>query len=82
MYQNPYHMNNMNNMSNYNPQLKQTVLSTVEPFVQYGLKEAKMTSYPHVLRELAAISYLMGMGYNPNTAYRTVESWEINEVYY
>lgn len=69
LYQNPY-------------QLKQNVLSSVEPFVQYGLKEAKATSYQHVLREVAAIAYLMGAGVDPNTAYRIVESWEINEYFY
>ncbi|WP_243735174.1 hypothetical protein [Paenibacillus turpanensis] len=62
-------------------QLKQNVLSAVEPFVQYGLREAKVTSVQHAFREVAAIAYLMGAGVNPNTAYRIVESWEINEVF-
>lgn len=74
---NPYH---------YNPypphQMKHTVLSTVEPFVHYGLYEAQYTSYVHALREVAAITYLMGMGYSPAVAHQIVESWEINEVFY
>lgn len=58
------------------------VLNSIEPFVQYGLKEAQYTSYPHALREVAAITYLMGMGYEPMTARQIVESWEVNEMFY
>lgn len=77
---NPYHLNQN---PHHNPHhLKHTVLSAVEPFVQYGLKEAQYTSYPHALREVAAITYLMGMGYQPMTAHQIVESWEINETFY
>ncbi|WHY03065.1 hypothetical protein [Neobacillus sp. DY30] len=77
---NPYHFNQP---QQYNPNLnKHTVLRTVEPFVQYGLHEAKHTSFAHALREVAAITYLMGMGYDPKMAHRIVESWEINEVFY
>lgn len=66
----------------YHPhQLKQMVLSNIEPFVQYGIKEASVTSYPHALREVAAITYLMGSGYDARTAHSIVESWEINEVF-
>ena len=68
-YPNPHH-------------LKHTVLSTVEPVVQYGLQEAKVTSYPHALREATAIAYLMGLGYDPMMARNIVESWEINEAFY
>ncbi|WP_240627232.1 hypothetical protein [Thermoflavimicrobium daqui] len=59
--------------------LKYPVLRTVEPFVQYGLREAKYTSFEHALREVAAITYLMGRGYNPRDAHQIVESWEVNE---
>lgn len=62
-------------------QLKQQVLSTVEPFVQYGLQEAHHTSYVHAMREIAAISYLIGRGYDPGVAYQIVESWEQNEMF-
>lgn len=73
MYQHPHH--------SHHP-LKHMVLSAVEPIAQYGLKEAHHTSYIHALREVAAITYLMGMGYNPVTARQIVESWEINETFY
>lgn len=62
--------------------LKHTVLQSVEPFVQYGLKEAQVTSYLHAMREVSAITYLIGLGYEPRDAYRIVESWEINESFY
>ncbi|MFS0822155.1 hypothetical protein [Bacillus sp. 1P02SD] len=65
-----------------NPQqIKFMILNTVEPIVQYGLKEAQYTSYNHALREVAAISYLMGMGYQPMLARQIVESWELNETF-
>ncbi|MFC7442965.1 hypothetical protein [Laceyella putida] len=51
----------------------------MEPFVQYGLREARYTSFEHALREVAAITYLMGRGYDPGTAHQIVESWEVNE---
>ncbi|OEH94010.1 hypothetical protein BFG57_10210 [Bacillus solimangrovi] len=72
----PYQMNQ------HHYQLKQTVLSAVEPWVQYGLHEAKKTSYIHALREVAAIAYLIGMGCHPSVAHNIVESWEVNEMFY
>ncbi|MFC3886161.1 hypothetical protein ACFOU2_22810 [Bacillus songklensis] len=63
------------------PHLKPQVLNTINPFVKYGLKEAKATSYKHALQEVAAMAYLMGKGMDPYTAYLTVESWEINEMF-
>ncbi|WP_045515788.1 hypothetical protein [Neobacillus niacini] len=77
---NPYHFNQN---QHYNPyHYKHTVLKKVEPLVHYGLHEAKHTSFTHALREVAAIAYLMGMGYEPNIAHKIVESWEINEAFY
>ncbi|RYM02818.1 hypothetical protein EWH99_10820 [Sporolactobacillus sp. THM7-7] len=71
-HRNPYH----------NPHhLKYRVLKTVDPIVRYGLKEAKFTSYPHALQQVAAITYLMGKGYNPWTARQIVESWEVDEAF-
>ncbi|MBM6617200.1 hypothetical protein JR050_05865 [Bacillus sp. RD4P76] len=67
---------------NQNHQLKQFTLSAVEPVVQYGLNEAQTTSLPHAMREVAAISYLMGQGYNAQVARQVVESWEVNEMFY
>lgn len=78
-FQNANHMK-QNTHRSHHP-LKQVVLSTVEPIAQYGLKEAQYTSYIHALREVAAISYLMGMGYDPIRARQIVESWEMNETF-
>ena len=63
-------------------QLEQQVLSAVEPIVQHGYNEGKYTSQLHALREVAAISFLVGAGYDLQTAHRVVESWEINESFY
>ncbi|GMB08199.1 MULTISPECIES: hypothetical protein [Bacillaceae] len=64
------------------PHLKDQTLSTVAPFVQYGLKEAQTTSFAHALHEVAAMAYLIGRGLDPQTAYAVVESWELNETFY
>ncbi|MGG3798611.1 hypothetical protein [Metabacillus fastidiosus] len=77
--QNPYQQQSHNLQTQ---QLKQHTLSTVEPIVQYGLKEAQVTSYLHAMREASAISYLIGRGYDPQTAHQIVESWEVNEMFY
>ncbi|TYR80504.1 hypothetical protein FZC66_09000 [Priestia megaterium] len=61
--------------------LKQETLSKVNPWVQYGLNEAQKTSIPHAMMEIAAITYLMGKGYDPRTAHQIVESWEVNEMF-
>jgi hypothetical protein len=63
------------------PHLKSQTLNTIAPFVKYGLKEAQSTSFDHALTEVAAMTYLMGMGIDPQTAYAIVESWEINEAF-
>jgi hypothetical protein len=44
--------------------LAQETLKVIEPVVKHGLKE------------VAAISYLIGKGYDYNTAHQIVESWE------
>lgn len=62
--------------------LKSETLQAVKPFVDYGLKEAAFTSHAHAMTEVAAIAYLLGKGYNPQTAYKMVESWEVNEKFY
>lgn len=49
--------------------VKSETLRTVIPFLNYGLQEATMT-------------YLLGKGYDPQTAFKTVESWEVNERFY
>ncbi|HEY2493878.1 MAG TPA: hypothetical protein VGI33_13355 [Paenibacillus sp.] len=55
--------------------LKNETLQIVEPWVQNGLREAQTISVEHALREAAAVSYLIGRGYNPTTAHQIVESW-------
>jgi hypothetical protein len=55
--------------------LMQETLTVVEPWVMNGLKEAQTISVEHALREAAAVSYLIGKGYNPNVAHQIVESW-------
>lgn len=62
--------------------LKQETLSQVGPWVQYGLYEAQKTSIPHAMREVAAIAYLIGKGYDPRMAHQMVESWEVDEMFY
>jgi hypothetical protein len=64
------------------PHLKPKVMKKIAPFVNYGLNEAKATSFEHALQEVAAMAYLMGKGMDPKTAYLTVESWEVNEKFY
>ncbi len=51
----------------------------ITPIVNYGLSEAQSTGYYHAMKEIAMISYLMGMGYDMWNAHNIVESWEINE---
>ncbi|MGP7816615.1 hypothetical protein [Niallia sp. 01092] len=63
------------------PHLKAQTLNSIDPFVQYGLKESKATSYKHALQEVAAMAYLLGKGMDAHTAYLTVESWEKNETF-
>lgn len=58
---------------------KKKTLYKVEPWVQYGLSESKRTSIEHAMREVAAITYLIGKGYDPQTAHQIVESWEVDE---
>lgn len=65
-----------------NPQfqaLKAPVLQAIGPWVQYGMKEAQHTSVPHAMTEVAAITYLIGKGYDPKIAHYIVESWEKHE---
>lgn len=61
--------------------LKMPVLQAVQPWIQYGLQEAQHTSYPHALMEVAAITYLIGQGYQPQMAHFIVESWEKHEMF-
>jgi hypothetical protein len=62
-------------------QLRHFVLASVAPVVQYGLYEMTYTSPRHAMFEVAAITYLMGRGYDFHTAHRIVESWEVDEAF-
>jgi hypothetical protein len=53
----------------------QQILTVLNPVVSHGLKEAQQLGYQHALTEAVAIGYLMGKGYDYNTAWKTVESW-------
>jgi predicted Zn-dependent protease len=61
--------------------IRNQILSAVQPVVHHGLREASRTSVDHAMFEVAAISYLMGAGYDYYTAHRLVESWEIGEAF-
>jgi hypothetical protein len=63
----------------YDPALRNQVLGAVSPVVRYGLYEMKHTSVAHSMYEVAAITYLMGIGCDFHTARHIVESWEVNE---
>ncbi|WP_264988684.1 hypothetical protein [Lysinibacillus piscis] len=55
--------------------LQSQTLSAISPAVSHGLREAHYLGYQHALTEAVAIGYLMGKGYNYDTAWQTVESW-------
>jgi hypothetical protein len=61
--------------------IREQVLATVRPVVMYGLHELPKTSPEHAMYEVAAITYLMGRGYDYYTAHRIVESWETGEAF-
>ncbi|OPG96304.1 hypothetical protein B2I21_23440 [Chryseobacterium mucoviscidosis] len=62
------------NMTNQQ-HLQHQTLVTISPVVRHGLREAQYLGYQHALTEAVAIGYLMGKGYDFDTAWRTVESW-------
>ncbi|MDB5054960.1 MAG: hypothetical protein JWM44_3010 [Bacilli bacterium] len=55
--------------------LAQETLTAIDPAFKHGLKEISITPLPHAIKEAAAISYLIGKGYDYHTAHYTVESW-------
>jgi hypothetical protein len=55
--------------------LARETLSAIDPAFRHGLNELSITPLPHVIKEAAAISYLIGKGYDYNTAHQTVECW-------
>ncbi|MFP4662393.1 MAG: hypothetical protein ACLFPF_09390 [Halanaerobiales bacterium] len=46
------------------------------PAIEHGIKEAGQTNIRHAMTEVAMVAYLMGMGFNYNTAYSIVDFWE------
>lgn len=58
--------------------LKKETLSQVQPWVQYGIKEAEN---PHAIMEVAAISYLKGKRYDSRMAHQIVESWGVGKCF-
>ncbi|WP_207707736.1 hypothetical protein [Alkaliphilus serpentinus] len=57
------------------------IMNSIEPLVLYGMQEAQVTGVHHAMREVAYIAYLMGKGYDDQTARMIVESWEVNEAF-
>jgi hypothetical protein len=55
--------------------LAQETLTAIDPAFRHGLKEISITPLPHAIKEAAATSYLIGRGYDYNTAHNIVESW-------
>lgn len=57
------------------------VLGIITPVAYYGLQEAGYTSVQQAMYEVAAISFLMGQGYDFQTAQMIIESWEDGEAF-
>ncbi|WP_176714154.1 hypothetical protein [Orenia metallireducens] len=55
------------------------IVRDLNPLVDYAIEEGRTVGLRHAIMEVMLISYLMGMGFDYNTAYMTVESWEVNE---
>ncbi|MFW5972132.1 MAG: hypothetical protein ACOCRL_01470 [Bacillota bacterium] len=53
-----------------------SIARCVYPAVNHGIEEANETDIMHAMMEAVMMGYLMGMGFNYNTAYNTVEYWE------
>jgi hypothetical protein len=59
----------------------QQQVARFRPLVEYGLKEAKRFGHKHAMMEVALIAYLIGRGYDEQTAHQKVEKLEINETF-
>jgi hypothetical protein len=58
---------------------RKQVLGAIAPVAYYGLQETAYTSVQRAMYEVAVISYLMGRGYDFQTAHMIAESWEVGE---
>ncbi len=67
-------------LGSFSPNLRQ-LRRIVDPLVNYGIWEARRTGIAHAMREVAIIAYLMGAGYEMQTAHRIAESFEVNEFF-
>lgn len=56
-------------------------LSQLRPAVQRGTQNLRAASPRHAMTELALTAYLMGMGFDCNTAQVIVEAWEKDEIF-
>lgn len=53
----------------------------LEDLVEYGMKEGRRVRRSHAMMQVALIAYLMGMGFDYDTAHMIVESWEKDEMF-
>jgi hypothetical protein len=59
------------------PQDPRQLIRYLEPVAQHGLRQLQAGVDPlHVMRQVAAMGYLVGTGYTPYQAIQTVEQWE------
>ncbi|WP_242271280.1 hypothetical protein [Bacillus cereus group sp. BfR-BA-01310] len=75
--QQPFTQDDYYRDQHWHPQnpLKHQTIAIIGPAVSHGLREAAHLGYQHALTEAVAIGYLLGRGYDYNTAWKTVESW-------
>lgn len=59
----------------------QYLLNQLQPVVDYGLEESNDRGLCQGFMEVAIVSYLMGRGYDCETARDIVQFWEKNEVF-
>ncbi|WP_413377536.1 hypothetical protein [Alkalihalobacillus sp. 1P02AB] len=53
----------------------QRTLAAALPAIHYGIDGVPMVGYEHALTEAVSIGYLLGQGYDYQTAVNTVQSW-------
>ncbi|WP_105614355.1 hypothetical protein [Vallitalea okinawensis] len=59
----------------------QYLLSQLQPVVDYGLQESNDSGLCQGMMEVAIVAYLMGRGYDCETAQDIIKFWEKNEVF-
>ncbi|MED1564012.1 hypothetical protein AJ85_13905 [Alkalihalobacillus alcalophilus ATCC 27647 = CGMCC 1.3604] len=53
----------------------QRTLEAALPAIYYGIDSCPVVGYEHALTEAVSIGYLLGQGYDYQTAVNTVQSW-------